>query len=199
MRWGFVFAFLRYSRMRHPQLVERMVHAATRNDAIHVAFVPAVMLRVDALLLAPDAYTAFMGKGVTSHPTADLLQDDEYTFVFMPVRDEDTMRRGIDLLHHALGARYNNLSLLATLLPRRLKHSVPRWISCEDEHHMPRGSAPVLFCSQLGLMLCHVVGGVRDTDIDPAACSPGDLERILRANCRACAPHELRIDCRLLV
>ncbi len=190
---GFVFAFYRFSRVQRPWLIERVVHAATGNDAIHVAFVPATMKSGARFHLAPHAYTAFMGKGVVTQPTAELLGNGEYTYVFMPARDLPTAQQGVAFLNQVVGARYNSLSLVATLLPAALKGSIPRWISCENERHMPSHARPKLFCSQLGLMLCHVVDGVRCNDIDPAACSPGDLEAILhrQRHCVGCAPHQM--------
>jgi hypothetical protein len=171
---GFVFAFYRFSRLRHASLLERMVHTATGDDAIHVAIVPASFCARTRGIQAIDcAYTAFIGKGVMRQPFGEVLGNPDYVLYFVPAAHANFIR-GMDFLKSVVGTHYNNLSLLSTLLPRRLKQSIPSWVSGENDAQMP-GRDPALFCSQMGLMLCTLIDIPHS--IDPAACSPGDLER----------------------
>lgn len=168
---GFVFAFYRFSRLKQASLLERMVHTATGDDSIHVAIVPA---RASQGIQAIDcAYTAFIGKGVMMQPIDEVFGNPNYVLYFVPAAHANFVR-GIDFLRSIVGTHYNNLSLLSTLLPSSFKQSIPSWVSGENEAQMP-GRAPALFCSQMGLMLCTIIDIPHS--IDPAACSPGDLER----------------------
>ncbi len=170
---GFVFAFYRFSLLKHASIMERIVHTATRDDAIHVAVIPAQMLHT---VRAIDcAYTAFIGYGVVRQPADKVFGNPKYVLYFLPV-GQANFNMGTAFLSSVVGTEYNSLSLLSTLLPMSFKQSIPAWISHENEAQMP-GSVPALFCSQLGLMLCTVIGIPHS--IDPAACSPGDLERIV--------------------
>ena len=174
---GFVFAFYRFSRLKQASLLERMVHTVTGDDAIHVAIVPASFFsRIQAL---DCAYTAFIGKGVMRQSIDEVFGNPNYVLYFVPAaassgRAHANFIRGIDFLRSVVGTHYNNLSLLSTLLPPRFKQSIPSWVSGENEAQMP-GRDPALFCSQMGLMLCTIIDIPHS--IDPAACSPGDLER----------------------
>ena len=49
----------------------------------------------------------------------------------------------------------------------------------KDEDDEEASRQRVVFCSQMGLMLCYVCGALRDYTIDPAGCSPGELFQIL--------------------
>ena len=199
--FGFVFAFYTFSRIQRVSMLERVVHMATGADAIHVAIIPVVKpnngstaLRVDSV-----AYTSFIGHGVEVQPVAEVLNGC-YTFYFMPVRGPDAFDAGLTFLNRLIGAQYNRLSLFTTLLPRRLRRpgTIPRWVSCENrEGLMPRADRPAVFCSQMGLMLMHVVDSTQKITIDPAACSPGDLERILIAkqHCIRCPLSSLIVHC----
>jgi hypothetical protein len=170
--FGFIFAFYRFSKLQHASLLECAVHVATGDDAIHVAIVPAVMQN-GAVHAVDAAYTAFMGYGVITQPAEEVLRSPNYVLRFVPARK---FTHGRAFLASIVGAHYNGLSLLSTLLPASLKGSIPAWVSREDAAQMP-GQAPALFCSQLGLMLCSVIEIPHA--IDPAACSPGDLERLI--------------------
>lgn len=190
-RFGFVFAFYYYSRLPRVSMLERMVHAVTKSDAIHVAIVPAVRSTHGGFRVDSVAYTAFINRGVEMQPVAEVLNGC-YTFYFMPVSGPDAFNLGLSFLHDLVGAQYNRLSLLTTLLPRRLRRpgAIPLWVSCENQGLMPRANKPAVFCSQMGLMLCYAIDAVLTVTIDPAACSPGDLERILLAE-QHCVPCDL--------
>ena len=199
--FGFVFAFYTFSRLRRVSMMERMVHMATGSDAIHVAIVPATMMmnnnNNNMIHVDRVAYTSFMDRGVEVQPVAQVLNDC-YTFYFMPVRDSDAFQVGLKFLNGLLGAQYNNLSLFTTLLPRRMRRAgaIPSWVSCENKRLMPRADKPAVFCSQMGLMLCYAVDAVPPIiNLDPAACSPGDLLKILR---RRQPPHCLQCPLSLL-
>ena len=191
---GFVFAFYRFSRLKQASLLERMVHTVTGDDAIHVAIVPASFCAASESFSAlPNAsasffsriqaldcaYTAFIGKGVMRQSIDEVFGNPNYVLYFVPAAASSgsahaNFIRGIDFLRSVVGTHYNNLSLLSTLLPPRFKQSIPSWVSGENEAQMP-GRDPALFCSQMGLMLCTIIDIPHS--IDPAACSPGDLER----------------------
>lgn len=182
---GFVFAFYRFSRLKQASLLERMVHTVTGDDAIHVAIVPASFQSAgqpqgrSSVQALDCAYTAFIGKGVMRQSIDEVFGNPNYVLYFVPAaassgRAHANFVRGIDFLRRAVGTHYNNLSLLSTLLPPRFKQSIPSWVSGENEAQMP-GRNPALFCSQMGLMLCTIID--IQHSIDPAACSPGDLER----------------------
>jgi hypothetical protein len=172
---GFIFAFYRFSLLKHASLVERMVHTATGDDAIHVAIVPAQRNAANTVRALDCAYTAFIGQGVVRQPIDEVFGSPNYVLYFVPVAPY-YFDMGRSFLSSVVGTQYNNISLLSTLLPTRFKRSIPAWVSHENELHMP-GRVPALFCSQLGLMLCTVIGIPHS--IDPAACSPGELERIV--------------------
>jgi hypothetical protein len=171
---GFIFAFYRFSHLRHATLLERMVHTVTGDDAIHVAVIPAATLQGGSVRALDAAYTAFLGHGVVRQPVGDVLDSPDYVLYFVPA--DANFIRGRAFLGSVVGTQYNKLSLLSTLLPASFKQAVPAWVSHENEAHMP-GRDPALFCSQLGLMLCTVLDIPHS--IDPAACSPGDLERLV--------------------
>jgi hypothetical protein len=176
---GFIFAFYRFSLLKHASLLERMVHAATGDDAIHVAIIPARMSPTRTVEALDCAYTAFIGTGVTTQPVSEVFGNTDYALYFVPAASSaaaapENFNRGRAFLGSVVGTHYNNLSLLSTLLPRRCKQSIPSWVSHENKAHMP-GREPALFCSQLGLMLCTIID--LPHSMDPAACSPGDLER----------------------
>ncbi len=192
--FGFVFAFYKFSRLPSVSLMERVVHAVTNSDSIHVAIIPAFKNAALETRLDSVAYTAFMGRGVEVQSVTEVMNEC-YTFYFVPVSGPDAFDSGLSFLHSLLGAKYNNLSLLTTLLPKRMRRAgiIPLWVSCENKGLMPRAKKPKVFCSQMGLMLCYAIDAVSNVTIDPAACSPGDLERILLAEprCSRCALSEI--------
>lgn len=171
---GFVFAFYRYSRLQHATFLERLVHVATGDDAIHVAIIPAMVLH-RSLYYCDVGYTAFIGNGVMKQPADEVMRDKNYACYFVPTPHD---KEGGAFLESVVGIQYNGVSLFSTLLPMRMKRSIPEWISHENDAKMP-GKRPALFCSQLGLMLCTIIGVTDGTMMDPAACSPGDLERFV--------------------
>jgi hypothetical protein len=176
---GFVFAFYRFSRLKQASLLECMVHTATGDDSIHVAIVPASFCACGSIKAMDCVYTAFIGKGVMRQPIDEVFGNPNYVLYFVPAATSEAAAhanfvRGICFLRSVVGTHYNKLSLLSTLLPSSFKQSIPSWVSGENEAQMP-GRAPALFCSQMGLMLCTLIDIPHS--IDPAACSPGDLER----------------------
>jgi hypothetical protein len=188
--YGFVFAFCEFSRLGHPSLMERAVRAVSRSDSIHVAVVPAALDRAVRRvgIVGEAAYTAFMGCGVVAQPVDQVLTRC-YCYSFLPVRGGDAalFRDGVRFLRGMVGVRYNRLSLLSTLLPPPLSAHIPAWVSCEGRDFMPRPDGPAVFCSQLGLMLCYRMGSL-PASLDPASCSPCELERIIGGD-----PRSLRV------
>ena len=107
---------------------------ASRGDAIHVAVVPAEMgTSVD--LIGGYAYTAFINCGVEKQPVEQVLNRC-YSYRFLPVRCIGMFQKGVSFLDSMVGTRYNRLSLLSTLLPKKL--TVPAFVSCENKDFMPR-------------------------------------------------------------
>ena len=197
---GFVFAFLRFSNMRHRATwIQRFVHMMTASDIIHVAIVPVRKCQMTArrvlhAVADPHAFTAFIGNGYEIQDARAVLHKRHYELIFLPVHDMEAMERGIDFLHSLEGARYNYRALPLTMLPRALKrHRMPNWFTQEEglsqalaPHHWAEqqqqrhGPDLRVFCSQMGLMLCYVCDVLQHYIIDPAGCAPGELAKILR-------------------
>lgn len=179
-------------------MMERAVCFATQSDTIHVAVVPAIknLHGNNRIMLSESAYTSFINCGVEEQPVTDLFNGC-YTFRFLPVKNVELFMKGMDFLNGLVGAHYNRLSLISTLLPRCFKKagSIPSWLSCENKGLMPRKTHPAVFCSQMALMLCYTLKVVSNVTIDPAACSPGNLERILQnePSCSVCLMETLEI------
>ncbi len=139
---GFVFAFFRFSQTVHAGMMQRLVHLLTASDVIHVAVVPvwhcewshpdATISKehggeiIHKLLVAPTAFTAFMGTGFEEQPTETVLTP-QYDLMFLPVLYMDDMRAGVAFLQSLRGASYNYLALPLTILPRTWKRHTPMW------------------------------------------------------------------------
>ena len=180
-------------------MLECAVRFATQNDMIHVAVIPAIynLKQNNRIMVSEKAYTSFINCGVEMQPVTNLF-DGSYTFRFLAVNDVHTFVKGMDFLNGLVGASYNRLSLVSTLLPRCFKGAgrIPEWISCENKGLMPRKEHPAVFCSQMALMLCYTLNAVsNNVTLDPAACSPGELDRILHnePNCRVCSLNSIEI------
>ena len=198
---GFVFAFLRFSNMRHNATwVQRIVHVVTASDIIHVAIVPVreCQMTHTHLLYAkadPGAFTAFIGAGFEIQDARAVLRRRYYDLMFLPVHDPEAMARGVDFLHSLEGARYNYRALPLTILPRVFKrHQMPTWFTQEGGeltqavaphqwHQQQRqrhgGTDLRVFCSQMGLMLCYECEVLPDNLMDPCCCSPASLAALL--------------------
>ena len=117
--YGFVFAFLKYSQLERPKVMERLVRVASWSDTIHVAIVPAVISDDSRVNVVGEyAYTAFIHCGVIAQPVDQVL-NHYYSYKFLPVRCIGVFQSGVRFLESLVGVRYNNLSLLSTLLPAR--------------------------------------------------------------------------------
>lgn len=138
---GFLFAFLCYSRLKHPTMLQRVVKRFIDSDLIHVAMVPVPYALVTArrphaplrIETGPHAYTAFMWAGFELQPTDHVL-DGTYDYVFLSVPDTADYARGLEFLRGLNGANYNYSALLLTLFSRSVKathHEFPNWITNE--------------------------------------------------------------------
>ena len=145
---GFLFAFIHFSQLEHPTLVQRMVHLLIKSDVIHVAVVHvprAVVVRrtdpppegvaavvVESMLTAPTAYTAFIGAGFEEQP-AEAVLIPCYELLFLPVPDPHNQWAGVDFLQSLRGAGYNYTALPLTILPRAWKRAtvLPEWLTHE--------------------------------------------------------------------
>ncbi len=150
---GFLFAFIHFSQLERPTLVQRMVHLLTKSDLIHVAVahVPSAIIvvrtddhtpphagggervvGVESVLASPTVFTAFIGAGFEEQPTETVLIPC-YELLFMPVPDPRDQQAGVAFLKSLRGAGYNYTALPLTILPRAWKRSnvLPAWLTHE--------------------------------------------------------------------
>ena len=185
---GFVFAFLRYSRLEHASWVQRAVSVATWSDSIHVAAIPVPARGT----LGPTAYTAFIQAGFEEQDVREVLACPAYDYLFVPVPDPARWREGLRFLRELRGADYNYWPLLFILMVprfirRRWSVELPHWLTHERSTVAPDGQ---VFCSQLCLMLCYICGVLDHFVMDPAACTPSDLKHLLLRSQAAEPIHE---------
>ena len=197
---GFLFAFYKYSKLdaEHVGVVQRLVHALTASDAIHVAVVPVhrcyapahapacvhpAALGMDCgamrIEVGPTAYTAFIGWGFAEQPSEDILTP-EYDFIYLHVGCPETVNAGIRFLMGLRGANYNYYMLPWTLLPRAWKggHEKARRRNIDGAHTAPTHKRAI-FCSEMGLLLYYMCRGYSHPSLPPSECTPGELAQIL--------------------
>ena len=188
MATGFLFAFLRYDRIAHPSWLQRAVRFMVGSETVHVAMLP--VHHYDAtpsIWVDGEAYTAFVKHGACVQEAAHILEDEAYDFVFLPVPDPACFENGLALLEHVKTAPYNYATLAFALLPNALKRThMPNWLTGEDGlSRDPSSPSPPIFCSQMGMLLCHACGALDVAGFDPAVCLPADLEEALLTHAHA--------------
>lgn len=193
MATGFLFAFLRFDRLERPSMLQRAVRLVVRSETVHVAVLPVHHYDPSpSVWVDGQAYTAFIKHGACVQEAAHVLEDPAYDFVFLPVPNPADFARGLALLERMKTAHYNYATLLLAILPSAFKSAhMPNWLTGEDGMHLdPTAPAPPIFCSQMGMLLCHECGALDAMGCDPAVCLPADLEEALLTHARAiqCAP-----------
>ena len=165
------------------------------------------------IVVEDKAFTAFMGIGFDVQPVSTVLTPP-YELMLVPTPEHADFDAGMAFLHGLRGAAYNYRALPLTVLPSMLKRLICSVSSLwsrqphdddEDEdankmasynliaRHTPHAAREAhqnaIFCSQMGLLVCYVSHVLPHDTMDPSACAPGDLARILRARCAlACDP-----------
>ena len=199
MATGFLFAFLRFDRLDRPSLLQRAVRLVVRDETIHVAVLPVHAYHATPsprLWVEDQAYTAFVKHGACVQEAEHVLSDPGYDFVFLPVSNHERFHRGLALLERLKTAPYNYATLLFAIMPDMFKSKhMPNWLTGED-NTQDAIHPPPIFCSQMGMLLCHECGALDAELHDPAVCLPAELEVALLEHAHAipCASECIHIN-----